>query len=62
MNLAIIEILLFISNCIYSSIFEQKSGDLVKVYIVALWPEGIMMATDAIGEIVDSKLFNIQKY
>lgn len=34
----------------------------VKVYIVALWPEGIMMATDAIGEIVDSKLFNIQKY
>ena len=36
MNLAKNEIHRFISNCIYSSIFEQKSGDLVKVYIVAM--------------------------
>jgi len=32
----------------------------VKVYIVALWPDGIMMATEAINEILDSKLFNIK--
>ncbi len=36
MNLAKNEIHRFISNCIYFSIFEQKSGDLVKVYIVAM--------------------------
>ena len=31
----------------------------IKVYIVALWPEGVMMAADAMNEIVSSNLFNI---
>ena len=31
----------------------------IKVYIVALWPEGPMMAVDAINEVVNSELFNI---
>ena len=31
----------------------------VKVYIVALWPDGVMMAADAINEVLDSKLFNL---
>jgi len=34
MNLAKNEIHRFISYCIYSSIFEQKSGDLVKIYYI----------------------------
>ncbi len=33
----------------------------VKVYIVALWPEGVMMAVDAMAEIVESKLFNLKE-
>jgi hypothetical protein len=32
----------------------------IKVYIVALWPEGVMMAADAINEVVDSNLFKVQ--
>jgi len=33
----------------------------VKVYIVALWPDGVMMAADAINEVLDSKLFNLKE-
>jgi hypothetical protein len=32
----------------------------IKVYIVSLWPEGVMMAADAINEIVDSNLFKVE--
>ena len=32
----------------------------IKVYIVALWPEGVMMAADAINEVIDSNLFKVQ--
>ena len=32
----------------------------IKVYIVALWPEGVMMAADAINEVVDSNLFKVE--
>jgi len=32
----------------------------VKVYIVALWPEGVMMAVDAMKEVLGSQLFNIK--
>ena len=32
----------------------------IKVYIVSLWPEGVMMAADAINEVVDSNLFKVE--
>ncbi len=32
----------------------------IKVYIVALWPEGVMMAADVMNEVISSGLFNIQ--
>ena len=34
----------------------------VKVYAIALWPEGLMMAKYAIEEVVDSKLFDIKEH
>ena len=34
----------------------------IKVYIVALWPDGIMMATDVMSQVIDSKLFNIKEH
>ena len=34
----------------------------IKVYIVPLWPEGLMMAKYALEEVVESNLFNIQEH
>ena len=33
----------------------------VKVYIIALWPEGVIMATDALNKIHSSGLFNVKE-
>ncbi len=34
----------------------------IKVYIMALWPDGVFMATDALDQVLSSKLFNIEEY
>ncbi len=34
----------------------------IKVYIMALWPDGVFMATDALEQVLSSKLFNIEEY
>ena len=34
----------------------------VKVYVVPLWPEGLMMASYALDEIISSNLFNIKEH
>ena len=34
----------------------------IKVYIMALWPDGVFMATDALDQVLSSKLFNVEEY
>ena len=34
----------------------------IKVYIMALWPDGVFMATDALDQVLSSKLFEIEEY
>ena len=34
----------------------------IKVYIMALWPDGVFMATDALDQVLSSNLFNIEEY
>ena len=34
----------------------------VKVYIMALWPDGVFMATDALDQVLSSKLFDVEEY
>ena len=34
----------------------------IKVYIMALWPDGVFMATDALDQVLSSKLFEVEEY
>ena len=41
------------------ALFNQLFSKGVKVYIVSLWPDGVIMAKDAMMQILDSKVFNL---
>ena len=34
----------------------------IKVYIMALWPDGVFMATDALEQVLSTKLFDVEEY
>ena len=34
----------------------------IKVYIMALWPDGVFMATDALEQVLSNNLFNVEEY
>ena len=34
----------------------------IKVYIMALWPDGVFMATDALEQVLSTNLFNVEEY
>jgi len=42
------------------ALFNQLFSKGVKVYIVSLWPDGVIMAKDAMMQILDSKVFNLE--
>ena len=42
------------------ALLNQLFSKGIKVYIVSLWPEGVIMAKDALTEVVNSNLFDIQ--
>ena len=42
------------------ALLNQLFSKGVKVYIVSLWPDGVIMAKDAMMQILDSKVFNLE--
>ena len=42
------------------ALLNQLFSKGVKVYIVSLWPDGVIMAKDAMTQIIDSKVFDLK--
>ena len=46
------------SVALLSHLFAQE----VKVYIMALWPDGVFMATDALEQVLSTDLFDVKEH